>query len=125
MGIVGVFSVLAAMAVQILKGYHHFELGLYARGVIGIAGPTVLAVAGARVRPYTRSPTRSTSDNLIMVLYFVGTLVLDSGRLPAGDLPLWVRADIRVLGHESFRAVQRAAHGSCLLLHGRGIRASC
>ena len=77
MGIVGVFSVLAAMAVQILKGYHHFELGLYARGVIGIAGPTVLAVAALAFAVHSVANEKYIG-HLIMVLYFVGTLVLDS-----------------------------------------------
>ncbi len=77
MGVVGAFSVLAAMAVQVLKGYHHLEPWLYARGMIGIAAPTVLAVAALAFVVHSLANEKYIG-HLIMILYFAGTLVLDN-----------------------------------------------
>jgi ABC-2 type transport system permease protein len=76
-GVVGVLSVLTAMGVQVLKGYHHFEIGLYARGMLGIAGPTVLAVAALAFAVHAIVNEKFVG-HLIMILYFAGTLVLDT-----------------------------------------------
>ena len=54
-------AVLTTIAVQAFKHYHHFELGLYFRGVFLVLGIKLLLVTIADVHRARSSPTTATS----------------------------------------------------------------
>jgi ABC-2 type transport system permease protein len=70
-------AVLATVTVQTLKGYHHYELGLYARGILGIAMPTVLEVAALAFVVHAVVNEKFVG-HVIMIVYFLVTLALSN-----------------------------------------------
>lgn len=76
MVVVELCAVLATMAVQTIKGYHHYELGLYARGVFGIALPTVFELAALAVVVHALVNDKFVG-HVIMIVYFVASQVLN------------------------------------------------
>jgi len=75
MFVVELCAVLAALLVQTLKGYHHYEIGLYARGVLGIAMPTVFALAALAFVIHALVNEKFVG-HVVMIVYFLATLVL-------------------------------------------------
>jgi hypothetical protein len=68
-------SILAGIGIQIWRGYHHFELGLYLRGMLLVAG--VLFVLTAVLAFFLQVATNNRYLGfLLTILYFVGTRAL-------------------------------------------------
>ncbi len=96
-------SVVATIAVQTLKGYHHYELGLYARTVFGIAFPNIIQLAALAFFVHALVNEKFVG-HFIMILLFVGTLVLTNLGLQRviyqyGVLPSYTYSDMNGFGH--------------------------
>ena len=80
-------SILAGIGVQIWRGYHQFELGLYLRGMLLVAG--ALFVLAAVLAFFLQVATNNRYLGfLLIILYFVGTPRAGSARLRPLPLPL-------------------------------------
>ncbi len=77
MFVVELCAVLATLTMQTVKGYHHYELGLYARGILGIAMPTVLAIAALAFVVHALVNEKFVG-HVIMIVYFLVTLALSN-----------------------------------------------
>jgi ABC-2 type transport system permease protein len=74
--VVELVAVLATLGVQTIKGYHHYQLGLYAQGVLGIAMPTVIEIAALAFVVHALVNEKFVG-HVIMIVYFLVTLALN------------------------------------------------
>ncbi|HZS59475.1 MAG TPA: M1 family aminopeptidase, partial [Gemmatimonadaceae bacterium] len=77
MAIVELCGVGATMAVQTIKGYHHYQLGLYANGVLWIGFPIIVELAALAFIVHAIVNSKFVG-HVIMIVYFVATLVLNT-----------------------------------------------
>ncbi|MEO6952503.1 MAG: M1 family aminopeptidase [Polyangia bacterium] len=95
-------GILVSIGLQLGAGYHHLELGLYATTMLGISLPTWLVFTAVALVAHTLSPSRSVGHSVLLVCFFVPTIL---GKLGVehrvylfNDLPPYTYSDMNRFG---------------------------
>lgn len=70
-------GVLGTLAVQTIKGYHHYQLALYAHGVLWVGIPIIIELAALAFVVHSLVNSKFVG-HVVMIVFFVSTLVFNT-----------------------------------------------